>query len=72
MSFILFLVLISVIIVTVALLDHVYNDGNLFFVSEKKELTQALITLCIPVVNILVLIIIIQKHMVEKKNEQDG
>lgn len=67
MAFLLLLVLTSVILVTVALLDHVYNDGNLFFVSEKKELTQALITLCIPVVNILVLIIIIQKHMVERK-----
>lgn len=69
MTFVLLLVLISVILVTVALLDHVYNEGNFFFVSEKKELTQALITLCIPVVNILVFIIIIQKHMMEKKGE---
>ena len=67
MSFLLLFVLISFIIVTVALLDHVYNEGNFFFVSEKKELTQALITLCIPVVNIVVLIIIIQKHMMERK-----
>lgn len=72
MSFLLFLVLTSSIIVSVALIDHVYNNGELFFVTDKKELTQALIIFSIPFVNIMVLIIIIQKHIMRRKNEQDG
>jgi hypothetical protein len=71
MSFLLFLVLTSIILVSVTLLDYVYNNGELFFISNKKELTQALITLSVPLVNIFVLIIIIQKHMTGNKNEQN-
>lgn len=69
MSFILIFLLISFIMVSLALLDHVYNDGDLFFVREKKELTEALFMLFVPLVNILVVALVFKKHLKGEKYE---
>jgi hypothetical protein len=67
MSFILTLVTISCILIIMASIDHIYNEGKIFLVANKEDLKQALIIFCIPLINIFVLILIAQRHLLENR-----
>jgi hypothetical protein len=50
-----------------ASIDHIYNEGKIFLVANKEDLKQALIIFCIPLINIFVLILIAQRHLLENR-----